>query len=136
MSKYKIKRWLEPIGLFLLLVSFGWQCLEESTNQMRIEGYFYEMNEKMIAIWESIYDEALHSERYDGKAMVVVNYDIINDQIKDWGQIQKELSTINEQSSLFFWIRAALYGVGSIFVVLSKFPENYCASRCKDETNV
>lgn len=87
------------------------------------------MNDKMIAIWSGIYDEALHSERYDGKAMVAVNYDTINDQIKYWEQIQKELSTINEQSSLFFWIRAVLYGIGSIFVVLSKIPEKQCASR-------
>lgn len=119
----KLKKWLEPIGLFLLLLAFGWQCIEERTDQMKAESYFYEMNEKLIAIWSGIYDEALHSERYNGKAMVAVNYDAINDQIKDWYQIQKELSTIDGQSSLFFWIRAALYGIGSIFVVISKIPE-------------
>lgn len=119
----KFKQWFEPIGLAFILVAFGWQCIEERTDLMKNESYFYEINEKLIAIWSGIYDEALHSERYDGKSMVAVNYDIINDQIKDWGQIQKELSTINEQSSLFFWIRAVLYGIGSIFVVLSKFPK-------------
>lgn len=129
MNEKKFKKWFEPIGLFLLLLAFGWQCIEERTDQMKVESYFYEINEKMIAIWSGIYDEALHSERYDGNAMVSVNYDSMKDQIKDWGQIQKELSTINGQSSLFFWIRAALYVIGSIFVVLSKFPDNLCASR-------
>lgn len=126
-----LKKWFEPIGLLLVLLAFGWQCVEERTEQMKVESYFYEMNEKMIAIWSGIYDEALHSERYDGKAMVSVNYDSMKDQIKDWGQIQKELSTIKGQSAIFFWIRAALYVIGSIFVVLSKFPDNQCASRQK-----
>lgn len=125
----RFKKWLEPIGLLLVLLAFGWQCVEERTDQMKVEGYFCEMNEKMIAIWSGIYDEALHSERYDGKAMVSVNYDSMKDQIKDWGQIQKELSTIDGQSTLFFWIRVALYVIGSIFVVLSKFPNNQCANR-------
>lgn len=120
----KLKKWFEPIGLLMLLLAFGWQCIEERTVQMKVESYFCEMNEKMIAIWSGIYDEALHSERYDGKTMVAVNYDAINDQIKDWEQIQKELSTINEQASLFFWIRAALYILGSVFVVVSKLPES------------
>lgn len=120
----KHKKWLEPIGLLMLLLAFGWQCIEERTVQMKVESYFCEMNEKMIVIWSGIYDEALHSERYDGKAMVDVNYDAINDQIKDWGQIQKELSAINEQASLFFRIRAALYILGSVFVVVSKLPES------------
>jgi len=120
MPIYKINRWLEPVGLLLLLFAFGWQCLEEHTNQMKIEAYFYEMNEKMIAIWEGIYDEALHSERYDGSKMISVNYDSINENIKDWGQMKNGFSTINRQGNIFFVTRVVLYITGSIFVFLSK----------------
>ena len=42
------KKWFEPIGLALLLVSYGWQCFEEHSTQMKIEGYFCEINEKML----------------------------------------------------------------------------------------
>lgn len=63
----KAIRWFEPIGLALLLAAFGWQCLDEHSKQMKMEGYLYETNEKLVAIWEGVYDEALYSDRYKGK---------------------------------------------------------------------
>lgn len=119
----QFKQWFEPIGLAFLLFAFGWQCFEERTDQMKIEGYFCEMNEKLIAIWESVYDEALHSDRYHGNAMVSVNYDSMKGLVKDWGQIKEELSTIDSQASLFFKIRVVIYIIGSVLVLLSKWPE-------------
>lgn len=126
----KLKKWLEPIGLFLLLIAFGWQCIEGRIDQMKMDSYFYEMNEKMIAIWSGIYDEALHSERYDGKALISVNYDSMKDQIKDWNQIQSELSTIKHQNSLIFWIWVAFYILGSVFVLFSKWPDKTTNRKC------
>jgi len=120
----KIVRWLEPIGLAFLLVSFGWQCLEERTSQMENEGYLLEMNEKLISIWEGIYDEAVHSDRYNGKTMVFVDYDALNATIRDWSQMKKELSTIDRQANQFFWIRVVLYCIGSGCIILSKWPSN------------
>lgn len=122
--KKKIGRWLEPIGLAFLLVSFGWQCLEERTNQMENEGYLFEMNEKLISIWDGIYDDAVHSDRYNGKTMVFVDYDSLNASIRDWSQMKKELSTIDRQANQFFWIRAVLYCIGSICIILSKWASN------------
>ena len=118
----KIRRWFEPIGLFLLLAAFGWQCLDEHSKQMQIESYFYETNEKLLAIWEGVYDEALHSDRYHGKTTVVTNYDSLNQIVEDWGQVKKEMSTIDEQSNLFFWIRGVFYTIGSILIISAKWP--------------
>lgn len=116
-------RWFEPIGLALLLFSFGWQCLEEHINQMKMDGYILELNEKMLYIWEGIYDEALHSNRYEGNTTVYVNYDAINSQIKDWNEVELGMSTLKKQSYLFFWIRVSLFVIGSILIIAAKWPK-------------
>lgn len=118
----KVVRWFEPLGLLLLLAAFGWQCWEEYSNQTKVEGYIYELNEKTLNIWSGIYDEAIHSDRYKGEAMVAVNYDVLNTQMKDWHQIQEELQTVEKQTTLFFWMRIALYVLGSVFVIAAKWP--------------
>lgn len=119
----KIVRWFEPIGLALLLFSFGWQCLEEHINQMKMDGYILELNEKMLHIWEGIYDEALNSNRYEGNTTVYVNYDSINSQIKDWNEVELGMSTLKRQSYLFFWIRVSLFVIGSILIIAAKWPK-------------
>ena len=58
---------MEPIGLALLLVAFEWQCWEEHATQMKYEGYIYELDKKLTNIWDAVYDEALHSDRYKVK---------------------------------------------------------------------
>ena len=58
---------------------------------MKYEWYAYELNHNIMSIWSEVYDEALHSDRYKGDAMVWVNYDVLNRSMKDWGQIQKVL---------------------------------------------
>lgn len=118
----KMYHWFEPIGLVLLLLSFGWQCLDEHTNQMKVESYMYETNEKLLYVWMGIYDEALHSNRYRGKAVVSVNYDSLNEYIKDWGEVKNEMATLDSQANLFFRIRVVLYVIGSIFIILAKWP--------------
>lgn len=124
MKKHKsLFHWLEPLGLVLLLISFGWQCLEEHSYQMKIEGYVYELNEKMLAVLESVYDEAVHSDRYHGKAMVSVNYDALYTQMKDWQQMQEEMATIERQESLFFNLRILLYVIGSILIIRAKISK-------------
>lgn len=115
-------KWFEPAGLILLLVSFGWQCLEEHSAQMKTDAYILEINEKLLFIWDGIYDEAIRSDRYDGKAMVWVNYDSHNQSMKTWEQTQKELSDISKQKELFGSIRMVLFVIGSLLVILSKIP--------------
>lgn len=122
MSLKKWILWFEPVGLILLLFAFGWQCLAEHAAQMKTEGYILEINEKLLFIWDGIYDEALHSDRYDGNAMVWVNYDSHNQSMKTWGQTQKELSVISKQKELFGTIRIVLFVIGSVLVILSKTP--------------
>lgn len=122
-TKSQIFHWLEPLGLAFLLLAFGWQCLEEHTSQSKMEGYLLEMNEKLIAVWDGIYDEALKSDRYIGNTTVSVNYDALNQSVKYWDQMQEEMSTIKYQENLFFHIRIVLYVLGSMLVLIAKLPE-------------
>lgn len=117
-----IRKWLEPLGLILLLVAFGWQCLAEHSKQVKYEGYIYEMSQKLDAIWLGVYDEALHSDRYHGEALVATNYDALNGLVRDWQQIQKSFGQLNAQGSLFFKIRVILYVLGSFLVIAAKWP--------------
>lgn len=124
----RIKHWFEPVGLTFLLVAFIWQCCEEHSNQMKIDGYVYELNEKLIAVWEGVYDEALHSDRYHGKAIVWVNYDALNSHIKEWEQMTDDFSTLNRQAAFFFYFRLVLYVLGSILIISAKRPKMQCES--------
>lgn len=90
---------------------------------MKMEGLLYEVHENIFAIWECVYDEALHSDRYHGKAMASVNYDSLNGHVKDWGQIKKDITTIEDQTTTFFWLQVALYIFGSVLVIFSKRPK-------------
>lgn len=123
MSCLKIKPFLEPIGLALLLFAFGWQCLEEHSNQVKYEGYICELNKKLTNIWDGVYDEAIHSERYKGRASVWVNYDSHNQSMGSWEEIQENFDGLNGQSSFCFWMRVVLYVLGSSLVICAKWPQ-------------
>ena len=90
---------------------------------MKLEGYVYELNEKMLYVWECVYDEALHSDRYHGKATVAVNYDALNTQIKDGRQIKEDFQTLDRQTALFFWCRFIIYVLGSLLIIVAKWPQ-------------
>lgn len=90
MMNTRVKQYLEPIGLALLLSAFGWQCLEERLTDDKYIGYIYEMDQKLEAIWMGVHDDALHSDRYKGSEAVYVNYDSLNRSMKDWNRIQEE----------------------------------------------
>ena len=119
----KFVRWFEPIGLILLLVAFGWQCLDEHSQQIKMESYLYETNEKLVAIWEGVYDEALHSERYNGNTTVSVNYDVLDKNFKYWNEVKNGMSTLDKQSDFFSLIRVVLYVLGSILIIVAKLPK-------------
>ena len=119
------KKYWEPIGLILLLSAFGWQCLEEHSYRSEVEGYIYEFNDKLLHIWDGIYDEALRSDRYMGHAAVAINYDVANLAMKDWQQMKEDFCSLDSQLSFFFWIRAFLYVLGSIFIIGAKWPKTY-----------
>lgn len=94
-------RWFEPIGLALVLFSFGWQCLEGQSRQTRIDGYFYELNSRVNTIWGAAYDEALDSDRYKGETVLSVDYDALNTQFKEWQDANTDYSLVEHQTQLF-----------------------------------
>lgn len=123
MQKIKtiLKQNLEVIGLTFVLFSFGWQCFEEHCNQVINEYHILTINNKLDAIWNAEYDEALHSERYKGNRLNWFGYEITNDHtIKDWATIKKELSFIEKESNLGWICRIFLYIIGSCFIICPK----------------
>ena len=96
--------------------------MDEHSNQMRMEGFLYETNEKLVSIWEGVYDEALHSDRYKGEATVYVTYDALHSSFKDWNEVKKGMTTLEAQYNIFFWIRVVLYVLGSIMIIAAKWP--------------
>lgn len=122
MSLRKVFRWFEPIGLTFILFAFGWQCLEVHSNQTRIDGYFYDLNNNVNAIWNAVYDEAIVSDRYNGKTVMSVNYDALNEQFKEWQDVKENYSLVEHHARMFFWIRVVLYAMGSVLIIASKIP--------------
>lgn len=118
----RVKQYLEPVGLVLLLFAFGWQCFEDRANQIKNDGYIYELDKKLQNIWAVEYEEAVNSDRYRGTGAFCANVDSLHTQMKDWSEIQKTFKQVNRQTEFSFNCRALLYLLGSIFVILSKWP--------------
>lgn len=124
----KIRDNLEPIGLSLILISFGWQCFEENSNSSVYENHILNINEKLNAIWTAEYDEIIHTERYQKECQrngrVVLNwfnYESANQSIfKDWKDTKEELNTIESQRNTGWIFKVILYVIGSIFIILPK----------------
>lgn len=123
MKELRLKQYLEPIGLALLLFAFGWQCFEERAREIKYDGYIYELDKKLENNWSVVYDEALHSDRYKGQAAVYVDIDVLNQSMRDWQQIQNSFNQLDNQMSFFFWVRVVLYLLGSYLVILAKWPQ-------------
>lgn len=126
---YKFEQGLEPIGLCLLLGSFGWQCFEDHSNNAVYEDYVYHIYEKLDAIWNISYEEYLHSDYYQnecmkrGKSMslIWVNHDHASKEIfKDWSATKEELHCIESQKKFGKKCRIVLYALGSIMIIGSK----------------
>lgn len=132
-SAYKIlsviKINLEAIGLLLLLISFGWQCFEDNSNEAVYEAHILNINEKLDAIWAAAYDEVVHTDRFQTECLRNGNmplfwFNYLDANVrtfKDWSSIKEELSVIETQKD-FGWIcRVVLYILGSILIMIPKF---------------
>ena len=115
-------QWFEPIGLFFLLVAFGWQCGQEYNTRRKTENYMYEMSNGLYYIWKGVYDNALDSEQYNGNAMFYLNYDFANKEVKSVEEIKRELERYNNKVTIYFVLRIVLYFIGSVMVIISKWP--------------
>lgn len=122
---------LEPIGLLLILISFGWQCFEDNSNSSVYESHILNINEKLNAIWAAEYDEVIHTEEYqreyqrEGKiALNWFNYEFANNSIfKDWEETKDDLNVIESQRKTGWICKVILYILGSIFIILPKIKK-------------
>lgn len=115
-------QWFEPIGLFFLLIAFGWQCGQEFNARRKTENYMYEISNNLYYIWKGVYDNALDSEQYTGNAMFYLNYDIVDKEVKPYEEIMREQERYNKRAARYFAFRILLYFIGSALIIISKCP--------------
>ncbi len=126
-----IKQNIEPIGLFLILTSFGWQCFEEHSNSTIYEAHILNINEKLNAIWATSYDEFVHSERYQEEclrngrvSLYWFNYDAANrETFIDWNNTKEKLRPVEAQKNIGWRWRVVLYILGSVLVIIPKIKK-------------
>ena len=126
-----VKNNLEPIGLLLLLFSFGWQCFEEHSNNTVYEAHILNLNEKLNAIWDATYDEVVHTERFQnectrqGKTVSYwLNYEDTNRRtFKDWRDTKEEISVVESQRDFGWSCRLVLYILGSVLIIIPKIQK-------------
>lgn len=80
------------------------------------------MDNRVNAIWTAVYDESLDSDHYKGETVLSIDYDVLNAQIKDWQDINEKYSLVVRQTKFSSWIRVVLYTLGSLLIIVSKFP--------------
>ena len=124
-----IKINIEVIGLLLLLISFGWQCFEDNSNEAVYEAHILNINEKLDAIWAAAYDEVVHTDRFQTECLRNGNmplfwFNYLDANVrtfKDWSSIKEELSVIETQRDFGWTCRVVLYILGSILIMIPKF---------------
>ena len=125
-----IKTKFEAIGTLLLLVSFGWQCFEDNSNDAFFEAHMYDINEKLDAIWFAEYNEVMDTKGFstfrDNKLPFNYDYYYITNKktFNDWNSKKNEFSTIEAQKDFGWKCRVLLYIVGSILTMIPKFRES------------
>ena len=113
----------------LLLISFGWQCFEDNSNEAVYEAHILNINEKLDAIWAAAYDEVVHTDRFQTECLRNGNmplfwFNYLDANVrtfKDWSSIKEELSVIETQRDFGWTCRVVLYILGSILIMIPKF---------------
>lgn len=120
----QLKKWLEPIGLFLLIGAFIWQNYSYYHANVVRDEQLYRIEEAAIWLLGCACDEAMKdSNRYNGETSIYENYDAVlsfqNEciSIKEWRETEKD------KADNSWLIQCMLYVIGSAFVVAGKCYE-------------
>ncbi|MUP40133.1 hypothetical protein [Labilibaculum euxinus] len=117
----KLFSYFEIIGIFLILVAFGWQQFETDSATLSYEVDLYQTHDKLDAIWGVIADDYAHRYSKDIKSQVSTDFDSILANWKYWGRMKKEKVIVDSQRELARSIRIFLYVLGSLMVLTRKY---------------
>ena len=108
---------LEIIGLFLLLIAFGVQCIQLNREGARNRSLAYEINQHLFAIHTLVYNDALKQDYYKGESLFKIDEAAYSPYNYDWDKIVKTNERLNKEASISCLISALLYMIGSILVI-------------------
>ncbi|MDY6284247.1 MAG: hypothetical protein SPL19_04300 [Fibrobacter sp.] len=109
---YPLLKYLEVVGLFLLLIAFGWEIFERKTEEIANGGEWFIVNQKLDQMWgaEKALCETVKCDQFKGS--IYINFD-------SWPQWTR-LEDVKEQHECFQLFRIALYIIGSMLVIGGK----------------
>ena len=114
------KNRIESIGLIFLLISFGWQTLENSSKSSSAEVDIYQINEKLDSIWFLLSEIYSHSDLNNTSTITRAGFANLMTEWKGWAKLKTEKAKVEEQETVFFCLRLLLYAVGSIMLIVPK----------------
>lgn len=120
----KVEKWLEPIGLVLLLGAFIWQTSAYYHSEISKSEQLYKIETALEYIASSECEEALRdSARYQGPASMWKNYDCMLAFVNSYDSDREQRNLHDDKSIQAWWIQLILYVIGSICVVIGKVYE-------------
>ena len=114
-------KWLEPIGLVLLLGAFIWQTSSFYHSEINRDMQLSKIEEAIDFIVSTECDEALNdSTRYNGCAIMWKNYDSMLDFVNSYYGDREIRKVHVSRAKLDWWIQLIMYVMGSVCILYSK----------------
>lgn len=115
---------LEGFGLIFLLLAFGWQMLEQDLSTLSSDVDRYQTHEKLDHLYSLIADIYSTSESNRSETNIMANFPQIVKDWKYWDDMNKDKETVLSQAATSTIIRTALYLIGSVLIIVSKFKKS------------
>jgi hypothetical protein len=112
---------LEGIGLIFLLISFGFQIIQEDLEGIKVDQMDLDIHEKLDDIRGLQLDQYTHSEQNDTPAMSEHN---VVHSMENWGWwdvLLERRKTLLSQIGGFSYLKLWCLFIGSVIVITSKF---------------
>jgi ADP-ribose pyrophosphatase YjhB (NUDIX family) len=119
-----IWRWLEAIGMALVLLAAGTQLFVKSGETLQQDAARYRLEEKVDAVWSVLADYYSHSAANRSEAMHLVNFPEVMSHYVYAGQ--SDTQDLDAQVRIVSIWKAAMFLAGSLILVIAKF---LCAAR-------
>lgn len=118
----KIHKCLEPLGLLLLLFSFGWECFANRMEKINQEGLIIELHKKVDDLWACHYMNYTRSTENKTTSSSLIDMDSTNTGWLYSGEkLCKQFNLVNRQVSTGGIVRTIFYILGSILIIASKY---------------
>lgn len=100
---------LQIIGLSLLLVAFGWECLSQTLFDNKTEALLAELHHKIDILWECEYADFTKSPQSTTTSNMFVDMNMTNRQWKSYEQIRADFELSDEQEEFGQMARIIVY---------------------------